>query len=138
MSAATFSPELKAVGAEPATAVNGPQTKSEEALTGLFRVNAEPSTEQQRSGMRGKTVARIRTIKPEFFLHEGLAELSPLHRLLFIGLWTLADKRGVLEDRPRKIKAALFPWESACDVDAMLWDLAEAGLIRRFVGPNKR
>jgi hypothetical protein len=80
-------------------------------------------------------VARIRTIKPEFFLHEGLAELTPLHRLLFIGLWTLADKRGVLEDRPRKIKAALFPWED-CDVDAMLWDLADIGLVKRFEGLN--
>jgi hypothetical protein len=76
-------------------------------------------------------VARIRTVKPDFFLHEVVAGLPPLHRLLFIGLWTLADKRGVLEDRPRRIKAALFPWDD-CDIDAMLWDLHEARLIQRY------
>lgn len=76
-------------------------------------------------------MARIRSIKPDFFLHEDLAELSPLHRLLFIGLWTLADKRGVLENRPKRIKAALLPWEE-CDVEALLADLERGGFIVRY------
>lgn len=76
-------------------------------------------------------MARIRTIKPEFFLHEGLAELSPLHRLLFIGLWTLADREGRMEDKPRRIKACVFPWED-CDVDALLADLDAADLVHRY------
>lgn len=78
-------------------------------------------------------MARIRTIKPDFFLHEELAELSALHRLLFVGLWTLADKEGRLEDRPKRIKAALFPWDN-CDIHEMLEDLDEAGLIHRYEG----
>lgn len=69
-------------------------------------------------------MARIRTIKPEFFRHDGLAELSPLHRLLFAGLWTLADREGRLPDRPVRIKAEVMPYDE-CDIDAMLWDLAE-------------
>jgi len=69
-------------------------------------------------------MARIRSIKPDFFMHDGLAELSPLHRLLFIGLWTQADREGRLEDRPARIKAAVLPYDGA-DVDAMLDDLAE-------------
>ena len=32
---------------------------------------------------------RIRHIKPEFFKHEGLAEIDPLARLLFEGLWCM-------------------------------------------------
>ncbi len=76
-------------------------------------------------------MARIRTIKPEFFLHEGMAELSPVNRLLFIGLWTLADRQGRLEDRPKRIKASIFPYEEA-DVDAMLATLDEAGHIHRY------
>jgi hypothetical protein len=68
-------------------------------------------------------MSRIRTIKPEFFLHEGLASLSPLHRLLFEGLWVLADRNGRLKDRPGRIKAAVLPYDS-CDIDAMLDDLA--------------
>lgn len=75
---------------------------------------------------------RIRTIKPDFWLHEGLAQLSATHRLLFIGLWMLADKAGRLEDRPKRIAAALFPYEPAVDVDRMLQDLDEAGLVHRY------
>jgi len=82
-------------------------------------------------------MARIRSIKPEFFLHEDLAELSPAHRLLFIGLWTLADREGRLEDRPKRIKAALFPWDD-CDVDAMLGELAEGGFVVRYEAQGVR
>ncbi len=53
------------------------------------------------------------------------------HRLLFIGLWTLADRLGRLKDRPKRIKAELFPWDD-CDVDPMLEDLHAIGLIQRY------
>jgi len=76
-------------------------------------------------------VARIRTIKPEFFRHERLAELPPLCRLLFIGLWTLADRFGRLEDRPKRIKVEVLPYDSV-DVDKLLAALAEAGFILRY------
>jgi len=76
-------------------------------------------------------VARIRTIKPEFFLHDRLAELSPLHRLLFVGLWTQADRDGRLKDRPRRIKVAVLPYDDA-DVDAMLDDLHRGGFLVRY------
>ncbi len=56
-------------------------------------------------------MARIRTIKPEFFEDEGLAKLPPHDRLMFIGTWLLADKNGVLEYRPDWIKAKIFPYE---------------------------
>lgn len=68
-------------------------------------------------------MARIRTIKPEFFKDEELADLSLAHRLLFIGLWTQADKAGRLEDRPRRLKAELFPYDDL-DMDGLLDDLA--------------
>lgn len=70
----------------------------------------------------GSAMARTRQIKPEFFKHERLAELSPLHRLLFIGLWCQADRDGRLEDRPMRLKVEILPYEK-CDVDAMLTDL---------------
>ncbi len=76
-------------------------------------------------------MSRIRSIKPEFFLHEGLADMPALHRLLFVGLWTLADKEGRLEDRPRRIKASLLPWED-CDVDDLLWELDEGHFVHRY------
>ncbi len=54
-------------------------------------------------------MARSRNIKPGFFINEDLAELSFEYRLLFIGLWTLADKEGRLENRPKRIKMSIFP-----------------------------
>jgi hypothetical protein len=82
-------------------------------------------------------MARIRTIKPEFFRHEQLAELPALCRLLFIGLWTLADRFGRLEDRPKRIKIEVLPYDSG-DVNKMLDALAAAGFIVRYVVGGQR
>lgn len=78
-------------------------------------------------------MARIRSLKIGFFRSERLAAFSPWHRLLFEGLWLLADREGLLEDRPRKIKAELFPYDDV-DVEAMLVDLAagKTPRIRRY------
>lgn len=80
-------------------------------------------------------MARTRSIKPGFFANEYLADLSPLTRLLFIGLWTIADREGRLEDRPRRIKAELLPYDAidATSIDEMLQRLHEAGFITRYV-----
>lgn len=74
---------------------------------------------------------RIRTIKPTFWTNDELAELHPLTRLLFIGLWCLADVRGRLEDRPKRIKAAVLPYDDH-DVDAALDELTQAGFVIRY------
>lgn len=74
---------------------------------------------------------RIRTIKPEFFKHDELAELAPLIRLLFVGLWCVADCAGRLEDRPARIKAEVLPYDK-CDVVAALDLLAKNGFITRY------
>lgn len=76
-------------------------------------------------------MARSRNIKPGFFTNDALVELSFSTRLLFIGLWTLADRRGVLEDRPKKIKMAIFPADDV-DVDAAISELESSGFIARY------
>jgi hypothetical protein len=76
-------------------------------------------------------MSRIRTIKPDFFLHDELAELTPLNRLLFIGIWTLADCEGRLEDRPKRIRAQLHPYDDG-DTDAMLQSLHDRNFITRY------
>ena len=70
-------------------------------------------------------------MKPGFFKNEELADCGPVAQLLFAGLWTLADRRGRLEDRPRRIKAELFPFYDA-DVDVMLTQLSQNGFITRY------
>lgn len=79
-------------------------------------------------------MARSRNIKPGFFVNSALVRLDALVRLLFIGLWTLADRAGRLEDDPLKIKMVLFPFEKIddVDVDGMLTKLDAAGLICRY------
>jgi len=57
-------------------------------------------------------VARIRYLKPEFFSDEDLAELPFQARLTFAGLWCYADKAGRLEDRPKFLKAMIFPYDN--------------------------
>jgi len=54
---------------------------------------------------------RIRYLKPEFFTDEDLAELPFQTRLTFAGLWCHADKAGRLEDRPKYLKAMIFPYD---------------------------
>lgn len=76
-------------------------------------------------------MARARNIKPAFFANEELAELPFEARLLFIGLWTLADREGRLEDRPKRIKMAVFPADNI-DVEPSLDGLNRGGLIERY------
>lgn len=76
-------------------------------------------------------MARSRNIKPGFFTNDELAECHPLGRLLFAGLWTIADKEGRLDDRPKKIKAMLLPFDEA-DCDALLQQLNDHKFIIRY------
>lgn len=76
-------------------------------------------------------MARARNIKPGFFANEKLAECDPLARLLFAGLWCLADREGRLEDRPKRIRAEVLPYD-VCDADALLDQLQQHGFILRY------
>jgi hypothetical protein len=62
---------------------------------------------------------RARNLKPDFFKNEVLAGLPDKAKLLFIGLWCLADREGRLEDRPKRIEAEIFPYQKV-DVDRLL------------------
>ena len=76
-------------------------------------------------------MARIRTIKPDFFLNDELSDLEPLTRLFFIGLWTQADREGRMEYRPKRLKAALVPYDE-CDIDTMVSALESRGHVTRY------
>ena len=77
-------------------------------------------------------MARARNIKPGFFTNDDLAECEPLARILFVGLWTVADREGRLEDKPRKIKAMVLPYDDA-DCDKLLAQLHGKNFITRYV-----
>ena len=76
-------------------------------------------------------MARSRNIKPGFFINIELGELKPITRLLFIGLWTVADREGRLKDQPQKIKIQILPYDK-CNIDKLLDELQGKGFILRY------
>lgn len=76
-------------------------------------------------------MSRARNIKPGFYKNEDLAECSIWARFIFPGLWMLADREGRLEDRPKRIKGELLPFDSQ-DAEPLLVELAARGFIERY------
>lgn len=77
-------------------------------------------------------MARIRYLKPEFFLNKRLADLGPHAMLLFQGLWLLADREGRLLDVPFSIHGQVFPYYKKVDCDLILRELSTSGFIDRY------
>lgn len=74
---------------------------------------------------------RIRYLKPGFWKNEDLAECSFESRLLFQGLWGLADWRGRMEYRPKRIKCEVFPYDNI-DIEKCLKELEDRDFIRAY------
>jgi hypothetical protein len=83
-------------------------------------------------------MARIRTIKPEFFSHEKLAGKSAHARLLAIGLLTIADCEGRLRWVPMQIHAQVFPWEAEVKIQVLLQELIECDYVIHYEVDGKR
>ena len=80
-------------------------------------------------------MARIRTVKPELFRHEGLFELEeqtglPI-RLAFIGLFTACDRQGRFKWSPRALKLDALPYDDI-DFSRVLDALTARGFIQRY------
>jgi len=74
-------------------------------------------------------MARIRTIKPQFWTDEKVGKLSLGARLLFIGTWNLADDEGLLVWNARYLKGQLFPYDEHVPVARYMKDLVDNGFI---------
>jgi hypothetical protein len=80
-------------------------------------------------------MARARFIRPEFFTDEKIGELPMAARLLFIGSWCHADINGVLEWRPKQLRALVFPHdENIKSIEVEMWmsDLVSSGLVTPY------
>ncbi len=77
-------------------------------------------------------MARIRTIKPEFWTDEKVVELSAFARLLFIGLWNFCDDDGRVAFSPRRLKMQIFPSDTL-DIELLFQDLATSRLIEIYI-----
>lgn len=86
-------------------------------------------------------MARIRTIKPEAFVSESLAAVSLTAERTFFGLLTQADDQGRHRDHAAIIAGQLWvlrPEHTATEVETDLAQLADAGLICRYKGPDDK
>ncbi|WP_031254231.1 hypothetical protein [Curvibacter lanceolatus] len=81
-------------------------------------------------------MARIRTIKPEFFTSEDICSLTPLARLLYVALWCEADRAGRFEWKPRTFKLRYLPGDN-CDVETLASELVNAGLVILYEADGK-
>lgn len=76
-------------------------------------------------------MARIRTIKPEFWTDEKVVECSFEARLMFIGMFNFADDKGNLVRSPKRIKMQIFPADMI-DCEPLIKELSGAGLISEY------
>lgn len=85
-------------------------------------------------------MARIRTIKPEFWASEQVMELSVAARLAFIGLWNFSDDRGVHTASAKRLKAELFPSDDVTSegVATLMVELIQNDLVGEFEAGGKR
>lgn len=76
-------------------------------------------------------MARIRSIKPEFWVSEQVLACKPVTRLLFIGMWNFCDDYGRMPFAPRTIKAQIFPDDpmSIDEIRDMVTELGGNGLL---------
>lgn len=82
-------------------------------------------------------MARIRTIKPEFWTDEDMAEISEPACLLAIGLLNYADDEGYFNANPKLIKAAVFPIrEPSVPIPVLIRELSNCGYLSMFSTPD--
>jgi hypothetical protein len=85
-------------------------------------------------------MARIRTVKPEFWTSEQVMELSALARLVFIGLWNFCDDAGVHTANAKRLKAEVFPSDetSITEVGNLVAELIGQELVGEFEADGDR
>lgn len=82
-------------------------------------------------------MARIRSVKPDFWTDERVVECSFEARLFFIGIKNFMDDYGRIEYRPKSLKMMVFPADSV-DVEALVDELQKQGLCRVYEVDGQR
>lgn len=79
-------------------------------------------------------MARIRSIKPEFWTSEQVVSCSFIARLLFIGMWTFCDDNGIHPASSKRLKLEIFPGDeiSGTEIQAYVDELVRAGLLTEY------
>lgn len=76
-------------------------------------------------------MARKRSISPKLWENEQFIDLTAEARLVWIGLWSVCDRNGCFEWRPRKW-ALKFAAGLECDAESVFAQLQAAGFLERY------
>src|SRR5882762_10225203 len=84
-------------------------------------------------------MARIRSIKPEFWTSAQVMECSPMSRLLFVGMWNFADDAGRMTYSPKTLKAQIYPSDeiTPTEIARLVVELSTNDLILIYVVDGK-
>lgn len=85
-------------------------------------------------------MARIRTVKPEFWTSEQVVDCSPIARLLFIGMWNFCDDAGNHPASAKTLKMEVFPGDdiTTAEVQCMVDEIINAGLIVEYAAEGRQ
>lgn len=85
-------------------------------------------------------MARIRTVKPEFWTSEQVVDCSPIARLLFIGMWNFCDDAGNHPASVKTLKMEVFPGDdiTTAEVQCMVDEIINAGLIVEYAAEGRQ
>lgn len=81
---------------------------------------------------------RKRIIDPLLWLNGEISKISDKAKLLYIGLWTIADDYGVLENDPLKIRAQIFPYNHNLKIERYLGELLKIDKITPYEVEGKK
>ncbi len=82
-------------------------------------------------------MARIRTIKPDFWTDEKITECSVSARLFFIGCWNFADDNGNLQRSAKKLKMQVLPADMI-DCEPLVQELITHGMLIEYSVNNEK
>ena len=79
-------------------------------------------------------MARIRSVKPEFWTSEQTMSMSRDARLLFVGMWTFCDDNGIHPASALSLKAEVLPGDvlTADEVMTFVDEMIEQGLVEEY------
>lgn len=75
-------------------------------------------------------MAKMRGIKPDIWTDEKFVSVSPLARLLFIGMWHNACDNGHVDSSEMQLKMRILPMDN-CDISELVSSLIDVGLVVR-------
>lgn len=81
-------------------------------------------------------MARIRSVKPEFWTDPDIVAMAMEARLFFIGCWNHADDYGVMKDDPARLRLQIMPADTDLDAASIIDELVERRHLLRMTAPD--